>query len=238
MPNEILLLAEPVEAEDLAQILRGQNGAIPITPVATLAQLKDACAAGAADKRLVAFCTPVIVPADILKALRCDAYNFHPGPPTYPGLFPSCFAIYHGATRFGATAHVMAEDVDTGPIVGVEWVDIPNDIDRLNLEAMSYRLTKALFGKLAPQLVNSDGPLAPIPEQWSGPVTRRRDFDALCELPAGVDREEFLLRYRAVGEGPDHALFVRIHGVRFRLDSGADYGTVFVGGRETRVQES
>ena len=58
--------------------------------------------------RLIAFATPVIVPGRILASLGYGAYNFHPGPPQYPGWAPAHFALYEQANEFGATVHAMA----------------------------------------------------------------------------------------------------------------------------------
>jgi methionyl-tRNA formyltransferase len=43
--------------------------------------------------------------------LGFGAFNFHPGPPSYPGWVPSHFALYERSTEFGATVHVMVEQV-------------------------------------------------------------------------------------------------------------------------------
>jgi methionyl-tRNA formyltransferase len=59
--------------------------------------------------RLIAFTTDVIVPPDILDHLGFGAYNFHPGPPHFPGWAPALFAVHHHATEFGVTAHMMAK---------------------------------------------------------------------------------------------------------------------------------
>ena len=62
----------------------------------------------------------MIVPAEILNALPSPAYNFHPGPPDYPGIFPSVYALYDGAAAFGVTLNEMIREVDAGPIIAVE----------------------------------------------------------------------------------------------------------------------
>ena len=231
MPKEILLLTEAIEAPNLIPLLSDSAPGLPITLVESLEELKGACRDSVEGRRLVAFCTPVIVPGAILDALDGPAYNFHPGPPTYPGLYPACFAIYDGATRFGATAHVMTREIDAGPIVGVEWAEIPSAIDRLNLESLSHDLVMKLFRRLAPALANSESPLAPLPDSWSGPPTTRRHFERLCEVPPDVGADEFHRRHRAVGEGPHHAMFVTLHGRRFRLENLPGDGKVYVGGQ-------
>ena len=235
MPNDILLLTENSEAVDLTRILRECAPGLTVTHAATLEELKLACAEPVPGRRLVAFCTPVIVPAGILGSSEGPAYNFHPGPPNYPGLYPACYAIMDGATRFGATAHVMTDEIDSGSIVGVEWAEISSDIDRLHLEALSRQLVVALFQRLAPHLADTYTPLPVTDVSWSGRATTRQDFEDLCELPPDVGAEDFALRYRAVGEGPEHALFVTLHGRRFRLEGMAGDGKVYAGGRVVGV---
>lgn len=233
MPNDLLLLTENSEAPDLVAILRDAAPDLPIIHAATLEELEQACAAPGPGRRLVAFCTPVIVPKAVLGSFDGPSYNFHPGPPNYPGLFPACYAIMDGAAQFGATAHVMTPEIDSGAIVGVDLAGIPTGIDRLHLEALSREMVVGLFRRLAPQLADVATPLPPLDIAWSGRVTTRQDFEDLCELPADISADDFALRYRAVGEGPEHALYVTLHGRRFRLESAVGDGRVYTGGRVT-----
>ncbi len=231
MPKEILLLCETFAAGDLASILTRSAREIGITHIETLDALERACRDSTEGKRLIAFGTPIIVPGKLLDALGSPAYNLHPGPPNYPGKYPSSFAIYDGAERFGSTAHVMVPRVDAGPIVDVEWFDIPDDIDRFQLDTWSYQSVIRLFTRLAPLLATSDAPLPHVPVSWSGRKTTQKDFDALCALPADISEQEFDRRYRAVGEGPDHALTITLFGHRFTLDNPRDDEEVYVAGR-------
>ncbi len=230
MSREIVFLGEAVTATDCIALLRQRAPDVAVSQVETLDALERICARPGDATRLIAFNTAVIVPPALLDALGSPAYNIHPGPPTYPGRFPSCFAIYDGAPRFGATAHVMTERVDAGPIVGVEWFEIAADIDRLQLDILTYRAAVALFARLAPLLVESAAPLPPLAVAWSGRKTTQRDFEALCALPPDVDAGEFERCYRAVGEGPHHALTITVHGQRFRLDNERRDDAVCVAG--------
>ena len=90
---------------------------VDLALVVTLSELEDALANSSKTTRLISFGSGVIVPAAVLARLSGTAYNFHPGPPAYPGIFPSVFALYDGATRFGVTLHEMKPEVDSGPIV-------------------------------------------------------------------------------------------------------------------------
>jgi methionyl-tRNA formyltransferase len=141
MFDTIVLLTGPVEQVALASVLRGHRPQLTIHPVATSEQLTAIDANLLRRARLIAFSSAVIVPPDMLSALGFGAYNFHPGPPEYPGWAPAHFALYDGATEFGATVHAMAERVDSGPIVDVSRFPIPSDIDVAWLTRISRECT-------------------------------------------------------------------------------------------------
>ena len=84
-------------------------------------------------RRLIVFSTSVIVTKAILDGLETPAYNFHPGPSPYPDSHAASFALYDGVEHFGATAHVMEEKVDCGPIVAAEWLVVPEKARFLDL---------------------------------------------------------------------------------------------------------
>ena len=231
MPSEIVLLCEAMDAKELAAILRRANPKLAISPVETKDALIAHCETPQPGRRLVAFCTSVIVPETVLDTLAGDAYNFHPGPPNYPGLYPACFAIYDGAARFGATCHALTRNIDDGPIIEVNTVDIAPDITRLDLEALSRQLVTRLFITMAPALATVEGRLPERDINWSGKAARQEDFDALCHLPSDVSKDEFDRRYRAVWEGPLHGLKVDLFGHTFRLEPKHGDGVVYKGGR-------
>ena len=188
--------------------------------------------------RLIAFATGVIVPRQVLSALSGPAYNIHPGPSTRPGLYPSCHAIYDGDRRFGSTLHEITPRVDEGPIIGVDEFDVPPGVDRMTLETMAFQSVLRLVERFASALTGPTAELTThlprLDVQWSGRKSTRRDFDALCTLPQHVDEAEFQRRYRAVGEGPEHALTLTLFGHRFRLDNPRAEATVYVAGNPAR----
>lgn len=228
-PSRILLLTPEEEAPELMQILRGPRPQLDIVPIHDKTQLLETKIQSG--DRLISLFSPVIVPAQILAVLDGSAYNVHPGPPEYPGLFPAVHAIMSRAESFGATAHEMTTDIDSGPIVAFNKVEISPDIDRYNLESASRILALNLLESIADGLVNLDQPLAPLGITWGSKVYTKSDFDALCAVPPEIDAAAFALRLRAVGEGPYHRLRVSLHGRTFSLDPVADGGLFFKGGR-------
>lgn len=217
MFDTIILLTGPVEEAALTGVLRGHRPRLRICPAKSLEDIKAFEPELLRRARLVAFVTDVVVTAQILKALGFGAYNFHPGPPHYPGWVPAHFAIYERAAAFGATAHRMIERVDAGPIVGVELFDIPPRTSVLRLQELSFVQLAKLFWRLAPALAAQSEPLAELPVEWTGTKSTRRLHKAMCDVPADVSKDELERRIAAFGDGHYGIdLNITLHGRVFR----------------------
>ena len=215
--REIVLLTGAREAPHLTTFLKRQNPALEVTHVETRDDLVCAWYPPRAGARLIAFCTSAIVPANVLETFDAGGYNFHPGPPTYPGRHPASFAIYEGARHFGVTAHEMLGRVDSGPIVGVEWFDMPAMPRLSQVERQSFETAIRLFMRLGPALTMSSAPLARLNERWTGWKSRQSDFDTMCAVPLDVSAEELDRRVRAFADGLQGTLQITLHGHRFRI---------------------
>jgi methionyl-tRNA formyltransferase len=214
MPR-LILLTEPELMPPLAARVAVPGVILDLAP--TLDALDRLLAAGTAGTRLLSVGAGFIVPPRILQVLGGPAYNLHPGPPAYPGIFPSVFALDDQAHRFGITLHEMAAKVDEGAIVAVDTYDILADWNRLALDSATFGAMLNMVERLAPALTDVSRPLPRLEVPWSGVKRARKDFDALCALPETADAAAFARRLRAVGEGPDHALTITRFGRTFRL---------------------
>ena len=200
MPKQIILLTGETELPFLSKALQAANGALDVlhaNSATALARTMEKC--DPLSVRLLSFSSNVIVPATMLSALPGPAYNFHPGPPDYPGSHPDSFAIYDGATRFGATVHEMTAKVDAGPIVQVSEFDIPEGADSLELAALAYQHIAALFFDLAPLFATSDDALPRIDRRWAARKWTRADYEKMRNFDESLDAAEITLRKRAFG---------------------------------------
>lgn len=219
MFNTIVLLTGPTEYPVLANELLQHNPHLSVRHVASLGDLTALTRAELRRARLIGFVTPVIVPARVLNTLGFGAYNFHPGPPHYPGWMPAHFAIYDRATSFGVTAHLMAERVDCGPIVGVEYFDIERNTTPVDLEQRTYGELARLFWRLSHPLATQSRPLIELPIKWSGRKSTHHGIVAACAIPLDIDRVELERRLAAFGEGVNgHRPTITLHGHRFAYE--------------------
>ena len=213
----VILLAGPVERPVLRSLLLGHNPLLTVMALETRDDLSALSFDQLARARLIAFVTPEIVPANILARLGYGACNFHPGPPAYPGWAPSHFALYDQAKEFGATAHVMVEQVDAGPIIDVELFPIPPDISVLGLEGLAYAHLALLFWRLAKLLATDPVPPPTRPIKWGTIKYSRRAYRAICEIPLDISKPELDRRIKVFGG--NHfgiAPTINLHGIEFR----------------------
>ena len=178
MPAEIILLTGEAEIPHLTAVLLEQNPDLVVTPVSTIDKLTRASRKSRAKgkRRLVAYCTSIIVPDEVLNLVDGPAYNFHPGPPSYPGVLPANFAIYVGAVQFDVTAP---------------------DSNLNDLEIKAYLALFELFKKLTSQLASSDEPLSEVEFAWGSRKTTYQEYEDLKRQVAFLSAEEKERRQRA-----------------------------------------
>lgn len=219
MFDTIILLAGRAEWPKLASLLNRFNRRLAVHAANTPGDLEAMAPALLRRARLIGFLTPIIVPKHILDRLGFGAYNFHPGPPSYPGWQPAYFAAYDGASAFGATAHAMVEKVDSGPIIDVELFKVSPNTSVVDLEKMTFVEAMLLFRRLAPALATRSSPLPDLPIRWSGRKSTRKQFAAMCDIPLDISKEELERRVAVFGAMPtDVYPTVTLHGRRFRLE--------------------
>lgn len=219
MFDTILLLTDQVERNFLPPLLKAANPGLDVVPVAGIADLLSVEPAQLARSRLIAFVTNTIVPADVLSLIGHGAFNFHPGPPDYPGWAPVHFALYDQARQFGVTLHVMTEKVDAGPILDVDLFPIAPRATVASLGAVVYWRLLAMFRNWALDLATRPAPLSPRQQgAWSGREASRRRHRSLCDIPLDISEEELQRRLAAFGN--DYfgiSPSITLHGVEFRL---------------------
>jgi methionyl-tRNA formyltransferase len=217
MFDTVILLTGPVEQTTLGSLLLGHNSHLTVRPAATAEDFATIETATLLRSRLVAFSTTVIVPPEILGSLGYGAYNFHPGPPQYPGWAPAHFALYEQATEFGATMHVMVERVDSGPIVDAALFPIPAGISVLGLEGLAYAHLAQLFWRFSKTLATQSEPLPERPLQWGPKKNSQRAYQAICDISLDITKEELDRRIRVFGDNHfGMSPTIELHGVKFR----------------------
>ena len=215
MSGDVVLLTS-AGGDDLAAVVQ----CIERTAQVRLARDLDALerAALGPHTTLIGFGTGTIVPAPLLRLLARPAYNFHAASPDYPGRDPHHFAAYDGVRRYGATLHVMTERVDDGPILAVEWIDLPQQVSPSELLRLANAAMLKLLKARIADLVGST-PLTPLSGVvWGQRKTTRALFREMCRLSPTISRDEFERRFFAFDGAEYDNLTTNLHGWTFRIE--------------------
>jgi methionyl-tRNA formyltransferase len=218
MFDTVILLTGPIERSALPAALLGHNPALTVLAIEHRSELAALSSEVLRRARLIAFVTPVIVPRSILEKLGYGAFNFHPGPPAYPGWAPSHFALYDQASEFGATVHVMVERVDAGPIIEVAPFPVPPHITVLGLEGLAYAHLAFLFWRMAKWMASNPTSPPALPIQWGHRKYSRQNYRAMCDIPLDISKSELERRIRVFG-GNHFGMSptIHLHGAEFRV---------------------
>lgn len=95
-----------------------------------------------------------IIPAEILKTTRKGFLNVHPSPlPRYRGPSPIQYTILNGETKTAVTLMLMDEQMDHGPIIAQEEVEVKPDDDYPTLNKRLAQAASSLVKKKLPDWV-------------------------------------------------------------------------------------
>ena len=167
---------------------------------------------------LLSFGSGIIVPRSILARLIKPAYNLHAASPEFPGRDPHHHAVYRGAKTYGATLHIMTQQVDAGAIVGIEMFAVGPDETPADLLARANEAGMVLLERLGARLLG-DKPLVELEGvNWGKIKTSRADLKRFTEITPLIDDVEFARLYKSFDGGVHNNLALQLHGKTFRID--------------------
>jgi len=147
---------------------------------------------------IISYLSPWIIPGDLLNRAKKANINFHPGPPEYPGIGCTNFAIYNQERSFGVTSHHMDRKVDTGKIIAVRRFPLYPTDTVFSLTQRCYAHILVLFYEIMSIILDGEHDLPISDEYWKRKPYKREELNALCEITAGMSPEEINRRVKAV----------------------------------------
>lgn len=153
---------------------------------------------------ILSFRNTAIVPQSLLDQSSIAAVNFHPGPIAYPGSGAGAWALLEGATSFGVTAHLMAEKVDSGPVIAASDFPISSAENSVSLLKKTHKSLHALALEVIPKILSLGRPyiekslLAHEQLRWANTRRRMDTLNGLRLVPPDVSPERLQLLVRAL----------------------------------------
>ena len=149
---------------------------------------------------IISYLAQWIIPDSLLKKAKNVAINFHPGPPDYPGIGCTNFAVYNKEKEFGITCHHMLAKVDSGSIIEVRRFPVFENDTVFSITQRCYNEILHLFYTLISDLlINKTLPQSS--ESWTRKPYTRKQLNVLCELRPDMEKEEIDLRIKATTYG-------------------------------------
>lgn len=162
---------------------------------------------------IFSYLSPWIIPKSLLDRASQGAINWHPGPPEYPGIGCTNFAIYNDEKEFGITCHYMTEKVDSGKIIEVQRFSILKNDSVYSITQKCYSLILNSFYRIVEK--TSNGKALPVSnESWKRKPFTRKELDSLSEIKPEMTIEEIEKRIKATTYDKPWA-FVDIKGKKF-----------------------
>ena len=149
---------------------------------------------------IISYLAQWIIPDSLLKKAKNVAINFHPGPPDYPGIGCTNFAVYNKEKEFGITCHHMLAKVDSGSIIEVRRFPVFESDTVFSITQRCYNEILHLFYTLISDLLISKT-LPQSSESWTRKPYTRKQLNVLCELRPDMEKEEIDLRIKATTYG-------------------------------------
>jgi len=172
---------------------------------------------------LISYISPWIIPRNIMNKTKRWNINFHPGPPEYPGIGCSNFAIYNGEKNYGVTAHLMDVRVDRGKIIGVRRFPLLETDSVYELTKKSYEHMLSLFYEVMGFFLEKDS-LPSCDEHWQKLPYRRKELENLCKITKDMTREEIRKRIKATTYPGMPGAYINLYGYKFKYSSNRDKG--------------
>lgn len=169
------------------------------------------------------FLSPVIVPDIILKRVKKAAINFHPAPPKWPGVGSASYALFENDQTFGATAHLMREEVDSGNIIKITRFPILPSDTAGSLFDRSLIYTLMLFYDVLHQ-TSKTKQVAPSSQQWERKPRTRAGFEKWMMVSADDSENTIRRKIKALKSKKFPGPYIEIAGHLFEL-SAKERGT-------------
>lgn len=167
---------------------------------------------------IVSYLSPWIIPEYLLNRASKACINFHPGPPEYPGIGCTNFAIYDQTDIFGVTCHNMNPKVDTGQLIAVRRFPLYESDTVYSLTQRCYGYILVLFYEIM-SLILDDKEFPQVDDNWKGQPYKRQELDELCRITLDMPEDEIKRRVKAVTFPNAPGAHIEIDGMKFNYET-------------------
>ena len=166
---------------------------------------------------LISFLNSMYINKSVRKKIKINSFNFHPGPPEYPGFGCYNFAMLDKVNFYGSTLHIINDKFDSGKIINVKKFKF--SYKKFNLEKL-IRKTHENVIKQAKDFINDiqnkklkiEGNL-----KWKKKAYTKKEFETAREIKLNDTRKNILKKIKAFSYKNYESVYLNFKGLKFEL---------------------
>jgi methionyl-tRNA formyltransferase len=166
---------------------------------------------------LISFLNPMYIDKSVRKKIKINSFNFHPGPPEYPGFGCYNFALLDKVSVYGSTIHMIDDKFDNGKILHVNRFKV--SYKKLNLEKLISMTHKSII-KQAKDFINDI-----LNEQlkindklkWKKKAFTKKEFEIEREIKLNDSKKRILKKIKAFTYKDYENVYINLKGFKFEF---------------------
>ena len=166
---------------------------------------------------LISFLNSKYISKSVRKKIKINSFNFHPGPPEYPGFGCYNFALLDKVNFYGSTIHIINDKFDNGKILNVNKFKI--SYEKLSLEKLinkthrniikqaKYFITDILNNRL--KIKNNF--------KWKRNAFTKKEFENARKIKLSDSKKNILKKIKAFTYKNYESVYINFKGFKFEL---------------------
>lgn len=166
---------------------------------------------------LISFLNSIYISKSVRKKIKINSFNFHPGPPEYPGFGCYNFALLDKVNFYGSTVHVINDKFDSGKIVNVKKFKI--SYKKFNLEKLIRKThenivqqAKVFINDIQNKKLKIEGKL-----KWKKKSYTKKEFEIARQIKLSDSKKKILEKIKAFSYKNYESVYLNFKGLKFEL---------------------
>ena len=166
---------------------------------------------------LISFLNKSYISDKLRRKIKINSFNFHPGPPEYPGYGCYNFALLDKINFYGSTVHIINKKFDNGEIVDVKKFKI--SYKKINLDKL-ISMTHKNMSKQSKKFINEilkDKLKVENNFKWRKRAYTKKEFESAREIKLNDSKKIILKKLKAFTFKNYESVYIRFKGFKFEF---------------------
>ena len=166
---------------------------------------------------LISFLNSMYIDKNVRKKIKINSFNFHPGPPEYPGFGCYNFALLDKVNLYGSTIHIINDKFDSGKIINVKKFKF--SYKKFNLEKLISKTHENII-KQAKDFINdiqNNKLKIEVNLKWKKKAYTKKEFETAMKINLKDSKKNTLKKIKAFSYKNYESVYLNFKGLKFEL---------------------